>query len=52
MNHRNNVPLVSIVMPAYNAERFVEQAVRSVMQQTVTDWELLVLDDGSKDGTK
>lgn len=52
MKNTNNVPLISIVMPAYNAERFVEQAVRSVMQQTVTEWELLVLDDGSKDGTK
>ena len=47
----NNAPLVSVIMPAYNAERFVEEAIRSVMSQTITDWELLVLDDGSKDGT-
>lgn len=44
-------PLVSVIMPAYNAGRFVETAVRSVMTQTVTDWELLVLDDGSTDDT-
>ena len=44
-------PLVSVVMPAYNAERFVEAAIRSVQSQTVADWELLVLDDGSSDGT-
>lgn len=44
-------PKVSVIMPAYNVERFVEAAVRSVMEQTVTDWELLVLDDGSRDGT-
>lgn len=44
-------PLVSVIMPAYNAGRFLEEAVRSVMAQTVTDWELLILDDGSKDNT-
>lgn len=44
-------PMVSVIMPAYNAQRFVEEAIRSVMAQTVTDWELLVLDDGSKDAT-
>lgn len=44
-------PIVSVIMPAYNAERFVEAAIRSVMAQTITDWELLVLEDGSTDGT-
>lgn len=44
-------PLVSVIMPAYNAGRFLEAAIRSVMAQTVTDWELLVLDDGSSDDT-
>ena len=44
-------PLVSVIMPAYNAERFIESAIRSVMAQTVSDWELLVLDDGSRDQT-
>lgn len=44
-------PLVSVIMPAYNAGRFLEEAIRSVMAQTVTDWELLVLDDGSTDDT-
>lgn len=47
----NKKPLVSVIMPAYNAARFLEEAVRSVMAQTVTDWELLILDDGSKDDT-
>ena len=46
-----NKPLVSVIMPAYNAERFIDAAVRSVMAQTVTDWELLILDDGSRDTT-
>lgn len=44
-------PLISVIMPAYNAGRFLEEAIRSVMDQTVTDWELLVLDDGSTDDT-
>lgn len=47
----SGTPLVSVIMPAYNAERFVEEAIRSVMDQTVEDWELLVLDDCSRDGT-
>ena len=47
----HNMPSVSVIMPAYNAEKYVEAAIRSVMAQTVTSWELLVLDDGSKDRT-
>ena len=44
-------PLVSIIMPAYNGEGFIETAIRSVMVQTLTDWELIVIDDGSRDST-
>jgi len=44
-------PLVSVIMPAYNVAAYVEEAIRSVMQQTVTDWELLVIDDRSTDNT-
>ncbi len=44
-------PLVSIVMPAYNAGAYIEEAIRSVQAQTLEDWELLVLDDGSSDET-
>lgn len=45
------MPLVSIVMPAYNAEKYIEAAIRSVLAQTFSDYELLVVDDCSKDGT-
>lgn len=44
-------PIVSIMMPAYNAERTIDQAIASVLAQTVPDWELIVVDDGSTDGT-
>lgn len=44
-------PLVSILMPAFNCERFIAQAIRSVINQTYTNWELLICDDGSTDNT-
>lgn len=44
-------PLVSVIMPAYNAESYIEAAIVSVQIQTVKNWELLVMDDGSSDHT-
>ena len=44
-------PTVSVMMAAYNAERYVEEAVVSILGQTFADFELLILDDGSTDGT-
>jgi len=45
------VPLVSVIMPAYNVEPYIGDAIRSALAQTFTDFELIVVDDGSKDGT-
>lgn len=45
------MPKVSIIVPAYNAEKFIESCVSSVQAQDLQDWELLLIDDGSKDST-
>ncbi len=44
-------PLVSVVMPVYNSERFLAEAVESMLGQTLDDFELIVVDDGSTDGS-
>jgi glycosyltransferase involved in cell wall biosynthesis len=44
-------PLVSVVMPVFNVEQFVGAAIRSVLTQSLGDLELIVVDDGSTDGT-
>ena len=46
-----NAPLVSVVLPAYNAERFLSEAVRSVRRQTFRHLDIIVVNDGSTDGT-
>lgn len=42
-------PLASIVVPMYNAEPYIQKTIKSVLDQTFTDWELIIIDDGSKD---
>ncbi len=46
-----DVPLVSIIMPVWNRQEVVIEAIRSVQMQTFTNWELLITDDGSTDRT-
>ncbi|MCU0524685.1 MAG: glycosyltransferase family 2 protein [Elainella sp. Prado103] len=43
------VPIVSVIMPVYNAQRYVAAAVRSILAQTYRDFEFLIIDDGSTD---
>jgi glycosyltransferase involved in cell wall biosynthesis len=45
------MPTVSVIMPSYNAERYLHSAVDSVLRQSFTDLELLIVDDGSSDRT-
>lgn len=44
--------LVSIVMPSYNSKRYIEATIRSVQNQSYGDWELIIVDDCSNDGTQ
>ena len=44
-------PLVSVIMPAFNAADFIAESISSVQQQTYSSWELIVIDDASNDGT-
>ena len=45
------IPTVSVVMPVYNVERFVVQAVSSVLEQSFEDFELIIVDDGGNDNS-
>jgi glycosyltransferase involved in cell wall biosynthesis len=49
--NNSSVPLVSVIMPVYNGERFLPAALDSILNQTYPNLEVLVLDNGSTDGT-
>lgn len=44
-------PLVTVIIPVHNGERYIESSVRSVMTQTYNNWEMLIIDDSSTDNT-
>lgn len=43
--------MISVIMPVYNTKQYLEQAIESVLFQTFQDWELILVDDGSTDGS-
>ncbi len=48
-NHNNSLPKFSVLMANYNNGQYIKEDIESVMQQTLSDWELLIIDDGSTD---
>ena len=44
--------LVSVLMPCFNSEKFIDESIQSVIHQTYANWELLICDDGSDDNSK
>ena len=51
MNGKLQVPLISVIMPVYNGEKYLRQAIESILAQTFSDFEFLIIDDGSSDGS-
>lgn len=51
MRNPNEDPLVSVILPAYNAEKYISEAIESILSQTLESFELIIIDDCSDDST-
>lgn len=45
-------PIISVIVPVYNVEKYIEKCIQSILNQTFRDFELIVVDDGSTDSSK
>ncbi|WP_408569401.1 glycosyltransferase family 2 protein [Streptococcus suis] len=46
-----NKPLISIIVPVYNVENYLDECIQTVLAQTYSNWELLLINDGSTDSS-
>ena len=51
VNENQHAPLFSVIVPAYNSAEFINKCIDSVLMQTYTNFELIIVDDGSADDT-
>lgn len=51
MRKEKNMPAISVVMPVYNTKEYVGKAIQSILDQTFSDFEFLIIDNGSTDGS-
>ncbi len=51
MSAQNNMPLVSVIIPVYNSRKFVGNTIDTILTQSFTDFEIIIVDDGSTDGS-
>lgn len=49
--YKTNAPIFSVIIPAYNAEKFIHNAIKSVQQQSLNEWEMIIVENGSTDNT-
>ena len=47
----NNIPIVSIITPVYNCSDYISETIESVFNQTLINWEMIIVDDKSTDGS-
>lgn len=52
ISEMNNGPLASIIIPTYNRAHLIGETIQSILEQTYTHWELIIVDDGSTDDTR
>lgn len=51
MNNNNKKPLISIIVPIYKTESYLEQCINSILEQSIKDIEIILVNDGSPDNS-